>query len=340
VKSVAVFPVLIRDTLVGTIALHQCDAFRVWVAEDIALLRALAEHLGVALNQAQLFQTLARQKGTLEKTLQELQQAQLFLIQSEKMAVLGQFVAGIAHEVNTPLGTLMSNQDTLKSCLDKSRTLTTPLLALQKEDPDFQRQLQKLDTTMDSLLSLNTLAATRIAEIVKNLRNFARLDESELKVVDLHEGLESTLLLVKSSLHPKIGIIRCYQPRLPMVQCYPGLLNQVFMNLIVNASHAIQEAMETLNRTAGTITIETATVAGGSWIEICVTDTGKGIHPDNLGKVFDPGFTTKGVGVGTGLGLALCYQMVNKHHGTITVSSQHNEGACFTVRIPNRVGTM
>lgn len=321
IKSLSVFPILVRDELVGTITLHQCDAYRVWVPEDIELLKALAEHLGVALHQAQLFLTLENQKQALEQTLDELKRAQLYLIQSEKMAVLGQFVAGIAHEVNTPLGTMISNNATLKVCVDKLNSENTP-------SPDLLESMQ-------SLLELNKLASTRIQEIVKNLRNFARLDESELKTADIHEGIESTLLLVKSSLDPGIEIVRRYDDHLPPVRCYPGLLNQVFMNLLVNASHAIQDKQPgESNGTGKRITIETRYDPGTGQVTIAFHDTGKGISEQNLPKVFDPGFTTKGVGVGTGLGLALCYRIVEKHHGRIHVESQLNEGTSFYVDIP------
>ncbi|WMU93411.1 adaptive-response sensory-kinase [Microcystis phage MaAM05] len=327
IKSIAIVPILIRDELVGTITLHQCDAYRAWVMEDIELLKALAEHLGVALHQAQLFLALDQRTKALEQTLEELQQAQLYLVQSEKMAVLGQFVAGIAHEVNTPLGTMISNNATLIVCLDKLRQG-----ALSGTSGETQ-----LFESMDSLLSLNKLAASRIQDIVKNLRNFARLDESELKTVDLRDGIESTILLVQSSLPANIELVRRYGPNVPEVQCYPGLLNQVFMNLIVNASHAIQDKAE---NSAGetplnTITIETSYDESSQLVTIAVRDTGKGIPKNNLTKVFDPGFTTKGAGVGTGLGLALCYRIVEKHQGRIYLHSVVNEGTSFFVEIPS-----
>ncbi|MCE3234656.1 MAG: histidine kinase with domain [Vampirovibrio sp.] len=333
IKSLAIFPILIRDALVGTITLHQCDAFRVWVMEDIELLRALAEHLGVALHQAQLFLELDQQKRALEQTLEELQQAQLYLIQSEKMAVLGQFVAGIAHEVNTPLGTMVSNNATLKVCFDKLKQL--PFSA---DENATGPSAEQLFTSVENLLSLNKLASTRIQDIVKNLRNFARLDESELKIVDLHEGIDSTILLIQSSIDPKIRIVRNYATDLPPVQCYPGLLNQVFMNLLVNAAHAIQDVKPSPGWQPE-IEIDTAYSPDADRISIAIRDTGKGIPEENMAKVFDPGFTTKGAGVGTGLGLALCYRIVEKHHGRIAVDSVVNQGTRFCVEIPARSAT-
>jgi signal transduction histidine kinase len=259
------------------------------------------------------------------------------LIQSEKMAVLGQFVAGIAHEVNTPLGTMVSNNATLKVCIDKLRQPGTPAGAPQ-DGPGSEQLFQSID----NLLSLNKLASTRIQEIVKNLRNFARLDESELKTVDLHEGIDSTILLIQSAMDPDIRLERKYGKDIPPIQCYPGLLNQVFMNLLVNATHAITDPEARAMRVPpdkarhDRITIETSYVPGTDTVTIHIRDTGKGIAPENLTKVFDPGFTTKGVGVGTGLGLALCYRIVEKHRGCISVDSRVNEGTTFTVEIPVR----
>lgn len=330
IKSLAIFPILIRDELVGTITLHQCDAYRAWVMEDIELLRALAEHLGVALHQAQLFLTLDQQKTALEQTLEELQQAQLYLIQSEKMAVLGQFVAGIAHEVNTPLGTMISNNSTLKVCVDKLRQIAQT--SESSDIPTDGKNAEQILASAESLISLNKLASSRIQDIVKNLRNFARLDESEQKVVDLHEGIESTILLVQSSLDANIEIIRQYGENVPLIRCYPGLLNQVFMNLLVNAFHAIQDVKA--NGLKHAITIETTYSPQSDMAIVTIRDTGKGIPSENLTKVFDPGFTTKGAGVGTGLGLALCYRIVEKHNGRISLDSVVNEGTSFHVEIP------
>jgi signal transduction histidine kinase len=333
-RSLAVIPILIRDKLAGTITLHQCDAFRVWVPEDIELLKAMAEHLGVALHQAQLFLELDQQKQALEKTLEELQQAQLYLIQSEKMAVLGQFVAGIAHEVNTPLGTVISNNTTIKKCLDKLKQV----FPAEAEPSGAGISPAQLFETAENLLALNKLATTRIQDIVKNLRNFARLDESELKTVDLHEGIDSTILLIQSSMGNGIQLVRDYDENLPLIQCFPGLLNQVFMNLLVNAIHAIRDPENLAHRNGriepDQITIQTRYHAESNRVLVSVRDTGKGIPPENMAKVFDPGFTTKGVGVGTGLGLALCYRIVEKHHGRITVESSVNQGTTFTVEIP------
>lgn len=329
IKSIAVIPILIRNTVVGTITLHQCETYRSWVMEDIELIKAMAEHLGVALQQATLFQTLDQKNHQLEETLQELQQAQLYLIQSEKMAVLGQFVAGIAHEVNTPLGTMISNTNTLKTCLQKIEGLELP------QTPD----LAKLMGSMGGLLDLNKMAGERIQEIVKNLRNFARLDESEMKTVDIHEGIESTILVMSSSIPRGVSIVRNYGKDIPAISCYPGLLNQVFMNLLVNATHALdeklqKEKLQEPGSDAASITINSEYDEQAKRIYVRFTDNGKGISPENLTRIFDPGFTTKGAGVGTGLGLALCYRIVEKHHGRISVESTLGQGTSFTVSLP------
>ncbi len=334
INSLAVFPILIGDYLAGTITLHQCEVVRTWLIEDIELFQAIAEHLGVAISQAQLFKTLETQKQQLEKTLTELQQAQVHLIQSEKMAVLGQFVAGIAHEVNTPLGTMASNNDTIGRCVQKLDALLKNA-AQSNELAGFENLL----SSVQELLSINKMAAERIQEIVKNLRNFSRIDESELKSVDLHENIDSTLLLMKSAMPKNLRLEKKYDPTMPLVTCYPGLLNQVFMNLMVNAIHAMSgnDGSEQGNKAAGAplcLTIETCFNKEEGWVQVRIQDNGKGIPPENLHKIFDPGFTTKGVGVGTGLGLALCYKIVEKHQGRIDVTSQLGQGSIFTVSIP------
>ncbi len=316
-QSLAVVPIVTNKEWVGSISLHQCNKVRVWLTEDKEMLSALSEQLGLAMTQAQLFSKINAQKDALTHTLDELQQTQMHLVQSEKMAMLGQFVAGIAHEVNTPLGTIMANTQTLEKVLDKFNTQTLPEAKYLKMASD--------------ILSLNRLAGERIKDTVVNLRNFARLDESELKTVDIHEGLESTLLLMKHSLQHNLVIERGYDRQNALLKCFPGLLNQVFMNLMVNATHALE------GRDNPILRIETQLVedvALGDCLQVSVVDNGKGILEENLSKLFDPGFTTKSRGVGTGLGLALCFRIVEKHRGRIDVHSSVNVGTRFDVIIP------
>lgn len=329
VQSLAIFPILSANAWVGTITLHQCDQPRSWVPEDLALFRTLAEHLGVALSQARLVSQLAQKNRELETTLLELQQAQIQLVQTEKMAVLGQFVAGIAHEINTPLGSMASNNDTLASCLKRLQQDVQPL-ARQLELPEGL-SAKRLET-MGHLLQLNRLAVQRINDIVKNLRNFARLDESERKTVDLHEGIDATLLLMRPSLPKTLQLVRQYAKDLPPVTCFPGLLNQVFMNMMVNALHATQDRRppKLLIHTG----VEPRPDGGAAEVVVTIQDNGKGIPPEQIPRIFDPGFTTKGRGVGTGLGLALCYKIVEKHQGRIEVRSQVGVGTAFRVCIP------
>lgn len=319
IQSLAVFPICVGDGCVGTITLHQCDQVRVWLEEDLALFSAIAEHLGLALRQANLYAAQEAQTKKLQDTLDELQQAQLQLIQSEKMAVIGQFVAGIAHEVNTPLGAITSNQQTLKQCVD----------AIQKSIQSEQPISGNILTTMEKLLGVNELAATRMDEIVRNLRNFARLDESAMKQINLQESLHSTRLLLERPLRDAgITLTQDIQPDLPPVTCYPGLFNQVLMNVIVNAIHALNN---TENPTI-TVKIHTHSDANELWVD--VIDNGPGIPDSVLPKIFDPGFTTKGVGVGTGLGLALCYRIMSKHHGRIEVANTGSTGTTMRLALP------
>lgn len=349
IASFAVFPVLIREQLVGSITLHQCGTPRPWINEDIELLDAICEHLGVALQQAELFKRLESQNAQLEQALNELQQAQMSLIQSEKMSVLGQFVAGIAHEVNTPLGVISANNALILKLLDQSQMGATGATQLTPQ----ARQERAL-----SLLTLNQQASERIDETIRSLRNFARLDESERKVVNIHEGIDSTLHLLQSTLKANLEdgfeLIRDYDETLEPVSCYPGLLNQVFMNLIINASHALADLPQDAPKTL-TIRTETdspphhassdpyeadALKAGHAqprWLKISFIDSGKGISPEHVRRIFDPGFTTKGVGVGTGMGLALCYRILEKHGGRIEVQSPPSgaaSGAVFTLWLP------
>ncbi len=255
----------------------------------------------------------------LEKTNRELRDAQAALVQSEKMASLGNLVAGVAHEINTPVGSINSNGDVMVRALEKLRELL-------ESAPPSVRENEQLTRTLDVLGDIgkiNQTACERIVRIVRSLRNFARLDEAERKKVDLHEGLESTLILVHHELKNRIELVRDYAET-PEIECFPNQLNQVFMNMLVNAAQAIEDK--------GKITITTRTK--GNHITIAFTDTGTGISPDNLDKIFDPGFTTKGVGVGSGLGLPICFKIVKEHGGRIDVDSELGKGTTFTVILP------
>ena len=322
-RSFVTCPIILSDTeFVGTISLHQTDMPRTWLDDELTLLRAIAEHVSLALVQGGLFQEKEDQRQQLESTIEELQTTQMHLIQSEKMAVLGQFVAGIAHEVNTPLGTIRANEDTVKRCMDLIKKA-------MNEQPDelLTAATQKYFTTALDLLTTNAMATDRIQEIVRNLRNFARLDESDIKRVDIHEGLDATLLLIQHTLQGRITIKTEYG-NIPPVDCFPGLLNQVFLNLLVNAVQSIPDK--------GSITLSTQLSPDNSEVWVTVSDTGKGIAPEHMAKIFDPGFTTKGVGVGTGLGLALSYKIMEKHHGSLDVTSVVGQGTRMTVRVPVR----
>jgi signal transduction histidine kinase len=236
------------------------------------------------------------------------------------MASLGMLVAGIAHEINTPVGSAGSMHDTLVRAFDK---LKRHLEQRWPQEVAADLQLQELFALVQSANQVIESGTKRVAEIVRRLRSFARLDEAELKKVDLHEGLEDTLTLIHHEIKHHIRVVRDYG-EIPPIACFPGRLNQVFLNLLINARQAIHDQ--------GEIRITTSTE--GHQVLIAIRDTGVGIDPQHLTKIFDPGFTTKGVGVGTGLGLSICYQIMQEHKGEIRVESQPGSGSCFTLVLP------
>ncbi len=281
---------------------------RVWSLRDVTARKRAEEAIQLAYSDLE--------KKVDERT-RELRQKQAQLVQAEKMASLGQLVAGVAHEINTPLGALKSNIDILTRSVPKIKNLIFDQGA--PESPDLSKRLSILET----LNTHNQTAIDRIVMIVNSLRKFARLDEAELDEVDIHEGLDNTLILVQHELKNRVEVIKGYE-MLPLVKCYPNQLNQVFMNLLVNASHAIEGK--------GKIFINTHHEDGRVLVEI--RDTGKGISKEDLPRIFDPGFTTKGVGVGTGLGLSIVYQIMQDHKGTIAVDSELGKGTTFRMHLP------
>lgn len=309
-------PIQNEDILLGIMGFCQFKHEKDWSVEDISLLKVLAEQIIITVNQAQLFEKTQQQKLQLENAFLKLKETQAQLVQSEKMAALGQLVAGVAHEINTPIGSITSNNAVFKKCNEKLQKLIT-------DTPDNTEKIQQLLELMKDTIGINYIACDRINDIVKSLKNFARLDESELKKVNIHEGINSTLTLIMHEIKGRVEIIKEFSD-LPDIECYPNLLNQVFMNLLVNAYQSIKDK--------GSITITTQKDEDN--IYISVTDTGSGISSNNLKKIFDPGFTTKGVGVGTGLGLSISYQIIEKHKGQIIVESKLGKGSTFTVIVP------
>ena len=285
---------------------------RVWIFRDITERRQAREALEKAYQQLE---------DKVEERTRELREKQVLLVQSEKMASLGQLVAGVAHEINTPLGALRSNMDTFIRTVQKVQEI----LSNPDNPAEVCRQSQLIGyfENIDKLNAINSIATERIVSIVGSLRKFARLDLAEVDEVDIHEGIENTLTLVHHELKNRIEVHKEYE-KIPLIRCFPNQLNQVFMNLLVNASHAIKDR--------GKIFIKTRSHNGSVIIEI--RDTGKGIPKQDLGRIFDPGFTTKGFGVGTGLGLAIVYQIVEAHKGKIEVESEVGKGTTFRLTLP------
>ncbi|MCA9552884.1 MAG: HAMP domain-containing histidine kinase [Myxococcales bacterium] len=263
------------------------------------------------------------QQEALREAQRALEEAQARLVQSEKMASLGMLVAGIAHEINTPIGAVASMHDTLVRAVARMREV------LDHELPggvDGEPRLTKLLGIIEDANRVIADGTSRVTTIVRRLRSFARLDEAELEGADLNEGLEDTLTLIHHELKHGIAVARDFAP-LPKVDCFRGRLNQVFLNLLMNARQAI----------TGTGTIELRTWSDDAYVYVSVTDSGVGIAPEHLDRIFEPGFTTKGVGVGTGLGLSICRQIVEEHCGEIWAESVLGQGSTFTLKIPRDV---
>jgi two-component system, NtrC family, sensor kinase len=282
--------------------------------------------------------TAQQQARTLERTLNQLQEAQAQLIQTEKMSGLGQMVAGIAHEINNPVNFIHGN---IKHVYNHTQDLLNLIHIYQKNCPKFDAEIQQNIEEVDlnfiaedlqkAITSMAT-GSTRISSIVKSLRNFARLDQADQKEVDLHEGIDSTLMLLNHRLGTKITTDRQFG-HLPKVQCYPAQLNQVFMHLLNNSIDAIHERQDQEPQLAAKISIITR-IFDESQVELQICDNGIGVSTEIQDQIFNPFFSTKSVDTGKGLGLSICYRVIQEHQGAIAIDSTPGQSTTVTLRLP------
>jgi two-component system NtrC family sensor kinase len=348
VRSFVMVLLLMKDRVFGTLAVMAGEPNR-FATADVELLSAVANHVALAVDRAESFQTIEELSRGLEDKVrvrteqlraaneelsaayQNLQKTQMQLVQREKMASVGQLVAGVAHELNNPIGFVYSNVATLEDFVRRLRAMldayrATPLaegsragLQARWDELKVDYALRYLDTMTQGIRE----GAERARKIVRDLRVFARSDDDAWQPVDLHEEIESSLTLLNHLLKDRVTIHRKFGD-LPSVECVRSQINQVFLNVLANAAQAIEGP--------GELTIQTRAEDGIAVVTI--TDSGPGIPAAVIGRIFDPFFTTKPVGEGTGLGLSISYEIVKRHGGEITAAIQPGHGATLTLRLP------
>jgi signal transduction histidine kinase len=325
-------PLQLRDELVGVLTAGPKRSGLFYSAADAEFLRALANQAAIALENARTYEALVALNARLEERVRErtaeleganqelaaayteLKNAEVQLVQSEKMASLGRLVAGVAHEINNPVSFIATSVAPLRRRLASAAEDAPP-------------EVVQLVREAEEIVGVMARGAERTAAIVKDLRSFSRLGEAQRKLVDLHEGLDATLRLLDSRWRDRIAVHRDYGV-LPLVECDAGQMNQVFMNLLANACEAIAAG--------GNIWLSTR--ADGDTVTVTIRDDGVGMAPDVVGRIFDPFFTTKDVGRGTGLGLAISHGVVTAHGGRIEVESAPGAGSTFRVVMPVAAG--
>lgn len=296
-----IIPVHHMQNLMGVIVLLSYQKRE--LNEEIEILDAISSQLSNAITRAELYQKNIQTVKELKSAMKELKETQIQLINSEKMASLGQLVAGVAHEINTPVASIKSNNGIVAKLLGSI------------DDVDLKEMLSDIN-------EIDKEAVNRISNIVTSLKKFVRLDEAELQEADINKELDLTLELIRHETKNRIEIVRNYG-EIPAIKCFPNMLNQVFTNILINACQAIE----------GKGKIIITTEYRDKKLVVKIKDNGKGIPPNQLSKIFSAGFTTKGVGVGTGLGLAICTKIIEKHKGEITVNSEIGKGSEFVITI-------
>jgi signal transduction histidine kinase len=356
IVSILSIPLKTRSNQIGTLTCYRYTIAQPWSDLEVKLLQAVCDQLAIALNQAELYQQSCEsakyanlKNEELKQTLLKLQRTQSQLIQAEKMSSLGQLVAGIAHEINNPVNFIFGNltyaHDYISDILGliKLYQETYPEPTAEIADQIENIELDFLVEDVMKLLNSMKIGAERIREIVKSLRTFSRLDEAEVKAVDIHENLDSTLMILQNRLKAKnnyspINVIKNYG-KLPLIECYSGQLNQVFMNIIANAIDVLEDRQKRLTEIevkANPSQIIISTIINQTnQVEIRIADNGLGMNQDIVDKIFDPFYTTKAIGKGTGLGLSISYQIiVEKHHGQLRCISELGKGTQFIIEIP------
>ncbi|AVH62114.1 trifunctional serine/threonine-protein kinase/ATP-binding protein/sensor histidine kinase [Nostoc sp. 'Peltigera membranacea cyanobiont' N6] len=357
-KSILCAPILNQGKLIGILYLENNLTVGAFTSDRLQVLKLLTTQAAISLENAQLYSKLEDYSHTLEQkieertqeitekatqlesTLEKLYSTQAQLIQSEKMSSLGQLVAGIAHEINNPINFIYGNLEPANEYVASLIELNNLYQRLYPHPlPEIAEKIAHIDLEflvddLQKLLSSIRVGANRIHQIVLSLRNFSRLDEAEIKPVDIHSGIDSTLLILQhrlnNSKHPEIKVVQKYG-QLPLVNCYASALNQVFMNIITNAIDALEESQ---TNPQPTIIIHTE-FRDSKKLIIRIADNGIGMSESVKNNIFNPFFTTKSVGSGTGLGLSTSYSIVvEKHGGNLSCISAPGEGAEFIIEIP------
>ncbi len=360
-KSILCNPILNKGELIGIIYLENNLTVNAFTTDRLRILNLLSSQAAISLENAQIYsnleekvtqrtQELNEKNLDLEEALHKLKATQSQLIQTEKMSSLGQMVAGIAHEINNPVNFIYANIEhannyieciiNLLNIYQQEYSDTSVIIKEYKQENDFDFVIEDLPKILNSMM----VGSERIRKIILGLRNFSRLDESATKPVDIHEGIDSTLMILQTRFQDKLGyssnvVVKDYGD-VPLVQCYASQLNQVFMNIISNAIDVLQQrdkklSTAELKNNSSQIIIHTQLINNNDWVQISIKDNGMGINPEVKRRIFDPFFTTKPVGEGTGLGLSISYQIiVEKHGGKLDCISAPGEGTEFIIEIP------